>query len=576
MGIDIGIITIKPEEFFAIISRLNGWDNLSGYKHEYIHQLIPGLNGLQYNVAVARCLEPGTGSAQSLAEDIIEELNPTWLLLVGIAGGVPTGDYSLGDVLLCTRLYDFSVCCIKEDTTPAFDVRSDQVHPKAKKLLEVIPAYASRLETHGWNSLEELRKERPTVNLGSASFAENLYGDERWKRSVEDSLRQNFAEPRKPKYHLGPVGSSDRLVKSTSLLGIWLDSARSLTAVEMELAGVYRAAERSNIPVLAIRSLSDIVGYKRSSEWTQFACEAAASFTICLIKAGILDIASKSPSVSTRDTRPMNSAAEIQTIQDGSTLLLTNDSPFHPFGMILLDHPSYIKRNSDGQLEKLLSSYSFICLYGDFCSGKSSLLIRVPRMLLGDWKVFRPRLDLYPPRRKGALERSFFDELKKADETMDNWISLSEMLEENKLAFLIDEIQRYLPEDARLFIEQLYALFEHAPNGHLLVVMSIKGSLDIYIRNIGLANPKYINCWETIELTKFNDDELIELLNLFPQPIALSLRENLSTIKEHTSMEPHAIQQLCDDLWKHLRGKAIPMNNINQEIKLYLNGYAKV
>lgn len=118
LNIDVGIITIKPEEFSAITSRLGNWSTLNRNHHQYIYKSITDINGLQYNIAVARSLEPGEGNAQSLTTDMVEELNPTWLFLVGIAGGVPADEYSLGDVLLCTRLHDFSVCCDKEDAPP--------------------------------------------------------------------------------------------------------------------------------------------------------------------------------------------------------------------------------------------------------------------------------------------------------------------------------------------------------------------------------------------------------------------------------------------------------------------------
>ena len=106
----------------------------------------------------------------------------------------------------------------------------------------------------------------------------------------------------------------------------------------MELAGVYRAAEQSNTPVLAIRSLSDIVGYKRSPEWTQFACESAASFAICLIQSGLLTKCGVCPDVPTQDTQSMNPLAGAQASEDDTPLLLSDRSPFYPFGTIPLDY----------------------------------------------------------------------------------------------------------------------------------------------------------------------------------------------------------------------------------------------
>lgn len=575
MNIDVGIITIKQEEFTAITSRLEGWAPLCGYKHLYIHQSIPVSDKLQYNVAVARCLEPGTGCAHSLAADMIEELNPTWLFLVGIAGGVPAPEYSLGDVLLCTRLYDFSVCCVQEGTLPTFSTLGGPIHPKAKKLLEILPAYKDHLEAKGWNSPSGSRKERPEIDFNSPSFAENLYGDESWQHGVTESLKQNFTEPRKPKYYLGPTGSSDILLKSASFLKVWLGSARGLTTVEMELAGVYLAVEQCDTPVLAIRSLSDIVGYRRSFEWTLFACESAASFAICLIQSGILAIDSIRPKVPTFDTPLVKSLDGSQISQDDTYLSFPNRSPFYPFGTIPLDHPGYIIRESDRQLERFLISHSFICLHGNFCSGKSSLLIRVPHLLSEGWNVFRPRLELYQSGRKGTLEKSFFVELQEKYEAMHDWISLSEFLKKSKLALLIDEIQKCSPNDAKPFIEKLLALADQAPSEHIRVVLTINTSLDIYIQSIGLVNPKYRNCWEVVELTRFNEVELTKLLNLFPKPVALSLQENLSKIQERTSMEPNAVQQLCDGLWKSLRGKTILKKDIGQQVQSYLEDYRK-
>lgn len=283
-AIDIGIITIKQEEFSSVVDRFKKWKRLDREKHSYIFTTIESLNGPQYNVAVSRLLEQGTGSAQSLTVEMIEELNPAWLFLVGIAGGIPSSEYSLGDVLLCTKLYDFSICCTTKNEPAKFAISGGPIHRDVARLLEILPAYKDDLETCGWNSPEALRRERPKIDLASLS----LYGDEKWKEDVIDSLNRNFSEQRKPKYYLGPTGSSNNLVKDDSLLKIWQGCARDLTHVEMELAGVYRAAQQSNIPVLSIRSLSDIVGYKRSPEWTQFACDTAASFAICLIRSGIV------------------------------------------------------------------------------------------------------------------------------------------------------------------------------------------------------------------------------------------------------------------------------------------------
>ena len=61
----------------------------------------------------------------------------------------------------------------------------------------------------------------------------------------------------------------------------WQEFARQVIQVEMELSGVYEAARtagRENYPVLAIRGLSDIVGFARDGQWTAYACKTAAAY----------------------------------------------------------------------------------------------------------------------------------------------------------------------------------------------------------------------------------------------------------------------------------------------------------
>jgi nucleoside phosphorylase len=46
----------------------------------------------------------------------------------------------------------------------------------------------------------------------------------------------------------------------------------------MESAGIYKATQGSNVSFLAIRGISDVIGFKREDEWTLYACETAAAF----------------------------------------------------------------------------------------------------------------------------------------------------------------------------------------------------------------------------------------------------------------------------------------------------------
>jgi hypothetical protein len=77
-------------------------------------------------------------------------------------------------------------------------------------------------------------------------------------------------------------------VKDTEVLRRWKETVRQITHMEMELGGAYLAARRARpneIPLLSVRGISDVVGFRRSDEWTQFACDAAASFLKALLSS---------------------------------------------------------------------------------------------------------------------------------------------------------------------------------------------------------------------------------------------------------------------------------------------------
>ena len=268
-----------------------------------------------------------------------------------------------------------------------------------------------------------------------------------------------------------------------------------------------------------------------------------------------------------------NSISQKQSSQDDIPISHKDISPFHPFGSIPLNHASYVTRDSDKQLEMLLHSHKFIYVQGEFCSGKSSLLIRVPCILSEDWNVFRPRLDLYNNGNKNTVERSFFAELHSKNDIIKDWISLSKFLDGAKLVFLIDEIGSCSNNMAAMLIKKLYSLAESAPFDNIRIVLTFMDPIDDYMNSIDLRNPKYHNCWGFLRLTPFKENELIKLLNLFPLPVALLLKENITLIQKCTSMEPNEVQKFCDGLWKYLESNAIPIQDLEYQIQCYLSSY---
>jgi nucleoside phosphorylase/tetratricopeptide (TPR) repeat protein len=290
--ISIGIIAIREDEFQSVLDHFSERRRVIGRTRYYEYARLRTTKGTEAGIAIARSPEQGQGSAQALANDMIEELAPLWILLVGIAGGVPDAEFSLGDVILSSRVHDFSVSAALEGGGLEFQQQGGPVHTDVERILSHLPAM--RDEFAGWDSIEKLGCVRPTETV-PAQPDDRYYGSEDWQKKTHNSLAAHFGSTalrRVPIFKVSPVMTSNTLVKDARLAEQWKTSSRQAAAIEMELGGVYIAARYGGsgaTRVLAIRGISDIVGYKRSFLWTAFACKTAASFAYSLIASGVLD-----------------------------------------------------------------------------------------------------------------------------------------------------------------------------------------------------------------------------------------------------------------------------------------------
>lgn len=277
--VDIGILTIRDDEFRAVLKSFPANHSIHKGRHrEYTLRTADAGSNEQYSVAILRQIEQGNGEAQEAARDLIDDLQPSLLLIVGIAGGLPSDDFSLGDVVLSTRILDFSVEARVFQGETTYNVGGG---PISRQIANGIANLSAREDELGdwWDVLP---KKPPVTVSGSGK----LYGPNDWKKKVRESLKGHFGKQvssRPPLFYAGVIASSDRLVKDPELAIPWLKAARGISAVEMESAGAHRAT-RERTPTLSIRGLSDIVGFKRHDAWTKYACASAAAFAAAYLK----------------------------------------------------------------------------------------------------------------------------------------------------------------------------------------------------------------------------------------------------------------------------------------------------
>src|SRR6266699_1612113 len=122
MRVDIAIMTIREDEFTAVRRRFQTERRRIPNGRTYLIGEVK-TEKQTYTIAIARCSEQGTDASQRLAHSIIHNLDPQLILVVGIAGGVPRDEFTLGDVVVSTRIVNPNVDAWHPDGTTDYTTR---------------------------------------------------------------------------------------------------------------------------------------------------------------------------------------------------------------------------------------------------------------------------------------------------------------------------------------------------------------------------------------------------------------------------------------------------------------------
>jgi nucleoside phosphorylase/tetratricopeptide (TPR) repeat protein len=282
--IDFLLIAPLPEERDALLARMPGHrklppsdDDIRVYYAAKISAHFPDGQPVTYSAVVLPLAGMGHTQATSACGDAIRRFAPRYVLLVGIAGGIAKNGVSLGDLLLSDQVADYELAKI----TPAGASIRWQVHPVDQRLL--IAA-----QNHAGGDLAETAATRP--------------------------------QPGRPRVHVGPVCTGNKVVADDSLADQLRDVWVKLIGVEMEAGGVANAvAQSARRPgFFMIRGVSDLADADKDSDdvkcWRPYACEIAAAWTLEWLKGGPVTAGaqlpstqcqqSPSPAVGTREPAP--------------------------------------------------------------------------------------------------------------------------------------------------------------------------------------------------------------------------------------------------------------------------------
>jgi nucleoside phosphorylase len=183
------------------------------------------------------------------ARDVIADLRPKKIILVGIAAGL-NSEVQLGDVVVSEQIVDYELGkATYSGVTPRWSVyRTDPI------LLDRVRNFRS------FDWLQAISIARPDGTESSAS------------RVCE-----------------GVVLSGNKVIADEKTAGALSSVWKRAAAIEMEGAGIAAAVYQAESPpaFLLIKGISDKADSKKDDTWQAYAADAAAAFTMEFIKSSV-------------------------------------------------------------------------------------------------------------------------------------------------------------------------------------------------------------------------------------------------------------------------------------------------
>ncbi len=250
--IDFAFVTALPIERDALLRRLEGrevvQDDFEPLTYYRGHISVP-TTGEYYEAVVVMLLGMGNDEAAVSTVKVVERWRPAYVLMVGIAGGVP-GKVALGDVVISDFVYYYEPA----KRTP----RGEQRRPQQFLSDRLLYGRALAYEAGEWRS--DIVIARPGAAQADVPF---------------------------PRAYFGAIGSGEKVIADAKALSQLLKECHRLLAVAMEGAGVARAAAQQPHPppFIEVRGICDYANEQKNDDWQPFAAEAAAAFTIGLLRS---------------------------------------------------------------------------------------------------------------------------------------------------------------------------------------------------------------------------------------------------------------------------------------------------
>lgn len=206
-----------------------------------------------YRLIIVKIDKMGNLASLNLCSDLIRQLSPRHIILVGICGGLLSSveDFRLGDVVVSDRVIYYEPAKILAGT---YESRSHTYESKSDPSLKLLRS-ALNIGDGSWTALKRINNKRPN----------------------DSNARE------RPKLIHGIVCSGEKVIASDSRSKEMSCEYPDAVSIEMEAAGVAYACLASCTDFLVVKAVSDSAGCAKNDEYRDYACATAASFVHCLL-----------------------------------------------------------------------------------------------------------------------------------------------------------------------------------------------------------------------------------------------------------------------------------------------------
>lgn len=283
----IGIVTALTEEYVSmkhLIDKSQPITYPSRGLTKYDIGEITTRNGDSHSLILARAGMGNNYSTFSTALMIERFPSINYIIMVGIAGGIPYPEkvddhVRLGDIVVSGDMGVIQYDLIKEGED--YVVHKHHPRPPSSDLLKLARSLETNesFEQYPWrNYIDQQLKQRDSFRPPEETDA--LYSSS--GTAISHPIDKKRVEDQ-PRVFLGPIGSGNRVVKSSELRDKLRDMF-NLKAIEMEGSGVADAAWEGNVGYFIVRGICDYCDSHKSDDWHEYATIVAAAYTKALIE----------------------------------------------------------------------------------------------------------------------------------------------------------------------------------------------------------------------------------------------------------------------------------------------------